>query len=296
MVKVIFNWPYGGNDVLLYGSFTNWNACYKLDNSRSIELDLDPGVYEYKFMIDNEWMYDMAKPHITNNFLSRNNIIRVNENDGIDIVSIGDLCGKWEDIVLPEADVLIVTGNIVGGFAGTICEQLEKFNKWLGNIKIPYKLAVIGSKDLELKSKTDPIKKVSTLLYNCKVLNGDTYEIGRFKFFGIEHKFKNWAGITMNAYNDVWSSIPKDLDVLVTNTPPYDILDDYYGYPQGSEMLREKLAETTPTLHFFSTTSSCKEETITKTWKTGRQTLFVNSKVSNDNQKIEKNGILVHLS
>jgi len=296
MVKVAFNWNYGGQEVLLYGSFTKWDTCYKLKDSR-ITINLEPGIYEYKFMVDGEWMYDLKEPHVSNCFNSRNNIIRVKEGNGLDIVSIGDLCGKWEEVKIPEADVLVVAGNIVGDtYKHPIREQLEKFNTWIGKVKIPYKLVVFGSKDLELRSKIDPVKKISKLLYNCKVLNGDVYEIGNFKFFGIEHKFKNWAGMAVNSYDDVWSSIPKDLDVLITNTSPYGILDDYYGYPQGSEILRHRLSETTPTLHIFSTTVSSKEETRLKTWNTGRQTLFVNSKISNDDKQIKKSGVTVHLS
>jgi len=81
-----FVWRYEGSHVDLVGDFTNWGA-KKLPMVRSptdghfyLVVDLTPGVYEYKFIIDNnyEWYYDIVQPNELNTgswFI--NNVIRV---------------------------------------------------------------------------------------------------------------------------------------------------------------------------------------------------------------------------
>jgi len=68
-----FVWRYEGSAVHLAGDFTGWGAGrlplhHNDDGSWEIEVILKPGIYEYRFIIDNniEWYYDILKPNVLN--------------------------------------------------------------------------------------------------------------------------------------------------------------------------------------------------------------------------------------
>ena len=86
--KVSFELQAGhGRTVCLAGSFNDWEPdnsqmnynsakkCYQLD------IDLAPGYYEYKFVINGEWVLDEANPNFAaNDFGTLNSVIVVSEN------------------------------------------------------------------------------------------------------------------------------------------------------------------------------------------------------------------------
>lgn len=72
----------GGNDVEVEGSFDNWSTRTRLQktgNSFTIIKLLPPGVYQYKFIVDNEWQYDPSQPAIYDDSNNVNNVIEVQE-------------------------------------------------------------------------------------------------------------------------------------------------------------------------------------------------------------------------
>ena len=52
--------------VVLTGSFNNWNQSQLLFGREGgdwvCRIDLDPGVYQYKFVVDGNWLLDPANP------------------------------------------------------------------------------------------------------------------------------------------------------------------------------------------------------------------------------------------
>jgi len=69
----LFIWRYEGSQVHLAGDFTAWGAGRlplhrSNDGSWEIEVILKPGIYEYRFIIDNniEWYYDILQPNVLN--------------------------------------------------------------------------------------------------------------------------------------------------------------------------------------------------------------------------------------
>ena len=54
------------NQVILAGEFNWWNeealSMQKVEEGWEIRLNLDPGRYEYKFIVDGEWMHDPNNP------------------------------------------------------------------------------------------------------------------------------------------------------------------------------------------------------------------------------------------
>jgi 5'-AMP-activated protein kinase, regulatory beta subunit len=79
MSKIEFTWRYPAKVVEVHGSWNNWEEgtrLEKINDLHSIDLTLLPGTYEYKFVVDGKWCYDMEKPIINNG--NENNIIQVN--------------------------------------------------------------------------------------------------------------------------------------------------------------------------------------------------------------------------
>jgi len=82
MVKKIFKWNYRGNYIHIAGTFNDWKPTPIThrgihDNKLHKQFNLRPGYYEYKFIVDGVWCYDMLKPHTNDNHGGRNNYFRV---------------------------------------------------------------------------------------------------------------------------------------------------------------------------------------------------------------------------
>eukprot|EP00771_Trimastix_marina_P003976 gnl/Trimastix_PCT/699.p1 GENE.gnl/Trimastix_PCT/699~~gnl/Trimastix_PCT/699.p1 ORF type:complete len:213 (-),score=16.26 gnl/Trimastix_PCT/699:77-715(-) len=81
-IPVTFVWPYEGKSVVLKGSFNQWGKGVVMRQRHpqdpwTATLLLPPGrFYEYKFIVDGEWMYRLDEPTL-NSEGNINNIIRV---------------------------------------------------------------------------------------------------------------------------------------------------------------------------------------------------------------------------
>jgi len=55
---VIFHWSHGGKEVYVAYSGDNWGQKYRMQRSHgdfSLIMEIEPGVYHYKFIVDNQW-------------------------------------------------------------------------------------------------------------------------------------------------------------------------------------------------------------------------------------------------
>ena len=76
----------GANCVKLVGAFNNWSQDKDSLLERDEygvwykEMDLAPGVYQYKFLIDDTWEEDQYNPYsVRNAFGGKNSIVEVKE-------------------------------------------------------------------------------------------------------------------------------------------------------------------------------------------------------------------------
>jgi len=106
--------------VQLAGSFTQWEPVDMEKNSESgsekwaLKLDLSPGEYEFKFVVDGKWLHNELLPTKTNDVGSVNNVITVEEKalsmstassiEAIDEDEIDDDEG-WEVIQNPQIEI-----------------------------------------------------------------------------------------------------------------------------------------------------------------------------------------------
>jgi hypothetical protein len=85
MELVEFELPYDfGNEIALLGSFNNWDLNSKdliVTEGRNLELELDSGVYYYKFLVDNQfWCNDpQAKGYVSDGKEAINSVLHVGE-------------------------------------------------------------------------------------------------------------------------------------------------------------------------------------------------------------------------
>eukprot|EP01124_Arcella_intermedia_P016292 TRINITY_DN2288_c0_g1_i1.p1 TRINITY_DN2288_c0_g1~~TRINITY_DN2288_c0_g1_i1.p1 ORF type:complete len:279 (+),score=66.87 TRINITY_DN2288_c0_g1_i1:40-837(+) len=69
---VRFSWPYGGESVLVAGSFTQWT-----ERNANQTFTLKDGTYYYKFKVDGQWKHDPSKPTTDDNHGGFNNILTI---------------------------------------------------------------------------------------------------------------------------------------------------------------------------------------------------------------------------
>ena len=76
---VTFTWPYGGSNVSFACSSGNWEQkrMTQTGDQWITHAVLGPGTYEYKFIVDDEWVYDILKPTTDNEFGGKNNVLTV---------------------------------------------------------------------------------------------------------------------------------------------------------------------------------------------------------------------------
>lgn len=71
-------------EVILSGEFNGWNEhklkMHKVENGWRMDLELPVGRYEYKFIVDGEWMHDPANPEtVVNQHNTLNSVLRLSK-------------------------------------------------------------------------------------------------------------------------------------------------------------------------------------------------------------------------
>lgn len=81
-IPVTFEWKGGGNSVYLSGSFCDWKQLFlmkkNLEGNFFLKLEVNKGLIQYKFKVDNEWKINQNFPSIIDNG-NLNNYIDVNK-------------------------------------------------------------------------------------------------------------------------------------------------------------------------------------------------------------------------
>eukprot|EP00899_Mesostigma_viride_P000778 jgi/Mesvir1/10700/Mv13788-RA.1 len=92
LVPVVIRWTNGGNRVFVEGSFDNWRTrqeMTKVGKDFTFVKMLLPGVYQYKFIVDDVWRFAPDQPAMYDSMANVNNVIEVREavQDSIDILA-----------------------------------------------------------------------------------------------------------------------------------------------------------------------------------------------------------------
>jgi hypothetical protein len=143
---------------------------------------------------------------------------------GIRLVCMSDLHHIPHDFPVPDGDVLIIAGDVCG--YGTR-KELEIFDDFLSRQGHAYKLLIAGNHDWPYARL--PLEEAKGLVKNAVYLQDTGVEICGLKFWGSPWQpwFLDWAFNMPRGPQlaEIWAKIPDDIDVLITHTPPYGILD-----------------------------------------------------------------------
>jgi len=179
------------------------------------------------------------------------------------IVCISDTHGKHDELDLPEADLLLIAGDISS--TGTL-NQLNDFNNWLGKQEHKFKemITIAGNHDYSFDLNhnlgliKNPNKKSGQeMLYNSTYLQDEEFVFDNVSIYGSpwQPEFYNWAfNLQRNGeeLKEKWNNIPKNTDIVITHGPAWGILDDVdgrRGQHLGCELLRERIDEILPKIH-----------------------------------------------
>lgn len=171
------------------------------------------------------------------------------------ICCISDTHSLHGHINLPQADVLVHAGDIIGSNRQLI-PQLRRFNDWLLRQQVlgHYKHVVLtfGNHD-EFESTLDMAR--SCVSPEFHLLIDQSVTIDGVKFFASPYslEFFDWGwqlARTDEAATSQWDKIPLDTDVLITHGPPFGILDQNKdGVYCGDKWLLERIETLKIPLH-----------------------------------------------
>jgi len=180
----------------------------------------------------------------------------------MNITALSDTHGRHQDVKFDEkqlaADMLIYGGdftlnNYQDPLNSEIKKQTKIFLNWLSRQPQKYKILIGGNHDFFAERKFYEFKEM--LPSNIIYLNNETVEIEGLKIFGSPNtaELPGWAfGDWEKNMSKYYDKIPDDVDILVTHTPPYGILDlSSSGNRYGSTTLLEKMKSLKPKINMF---------------------------------------------
>jgi len=182
--------------------------------------------------------------------------------DKTKLALISDVHGLWPSISYPEADILVIAGDITNGFGSSSKSQYEEIKilvRFLQNFITTqhYKDVVVIAGNHDFCFENEKAAELFEGQEHLHYLQDSEVTIQGLKFYGspMTPWFGGWAfnfpapdpgrGVyraRAHARN-CWEAIPDDTDVLVTHGPPYGILDTTAkGVSVGCPYLKERLA------------------------------------------------------
>jgi len=173
------------------------------------------------------------------------------------LVLISDTHTMHEDLVLPQGDILIHSGDFTGRGKP---HEVEEFFGWLERQSKNFKHIVFISGNHELSfdyKSTWVVDAIKSLPTNVHYLEDSEIIIDDIKFYGSpwQPEFFDWAFNLPRGkkLEEKWEMIPNDTDVLITHGPPMYILDytlrDMINV--GCLALYNKVIQIKPKLHVF---------------------------------------------
>lgn len=164
---------------------------------------------------------------------------------------ISDTHGRHENLGILSGDILIHCGDFEQ-ISKQDGKAIEKIDAWFGRQEFEHVLCIGGNHDRSLEAAVRTQKQP---FRNAIYLQDAEFVYKGLKFYGAP-----WVPALSNhafyanglALNQAWAKIPNDVDVLITHTPPADILDvSSKGRSLGCSSLARRLKTMSPTVHCF---------------------------------------------
>lgn len=164
---------------------------------------------------------------------------------------IGDTHMRHEELGVMKGDVLIHCGDMFDLFQQHP-DDLAQVDAWFAKQRFDLILCIGGNHDFPLTGRQQggpqPFR-------NAVYLQDQSHEFGGVTFYGApwvphlnDHAF--YADDHMLA--EKWAGIPQDTDVLITHTPPQNVLDQSSrGHVLGCHALADRVTQLRPNIHCF---------------------------------------------
>ncbi len=141
------------------------------------------------------------------------------------IICISDTHNKHREIIVPQGDVIIHSGDFTE--AGTKSET-ENFLEWFSSLSHKHKILVAGNHDFYLEKHANSIEEI--IPSNIHYLINSGISIEKINFWGSPYTPGNgsWAFNEKSGGKMLqhWEKIPANTHFLITHCPPYGILDE----------------------------------------------------------------------
>ena len=165
------------------------------------------------------------------------------------IVLISDTHGLHRQLEVPNGDLLIHAGDFT--LNSKPPSIVSDFNSWLGSLPHRYKIIIPGNHEFILEEPRN-----QGAITNAIMLVDSGVEIESLKIWGSPVTPLYGGAFGMSRPEDrqkLWASIPEGLDILVTHTPPFAILDHGGSAErrEGCPYLFEAVFRARPRLHVF---------------------------------------------
>src|SRR5438105_3019839 len=160
------------------------------------------------------------------------------------IVCISDTHCLHDKIQLPKGDILIHAGDACSYGSQ---REFESFAYWMASQHFEHKVFVAGNHDRWVESNNREARQLLSD-YNIVYLQDSEVTVNDIRIWGSPWvpAFCNWAfNATERQLETAAAQIPLNLDILVTHSPPFGVLDEglRYGYDHphiGSQPLAER--------------------------------------------------------
>jgi Icc-related predicted phosphoesterase len=167
------------------------------------------------------------------------------------IVIVSDTHTRHEELGIVTADVLIHCGDGCDGFRRDPAD-VDRLDDWFSKQQVDLVLAIGGNHDFEIERRS----RASLPVFSHAVyLEDRCYEYRGCTFYGAPWtpELSGWAFFQdREAMREKWASVSSGIDVLITHTAPYGILDrNRVGRSLGCHDLLDRLPAIRPRLHVF---------------------------------------------
>ncbi len=167
------------------------------------------------------------------------------------LVIISDTHNRESALGNLSGDVLIHCGDMFE-LSDPSDSSVERMDAWFGSLDFQEILCVGGNHDYALEGRFRDGRQV---FRNATFLVDQAFVFDGVKFYG-----SPWTpDLSTHAFyksdedlERVWNAVPSDTDVLITHTPPFDVLDVCsWGLKLGCRHLAATVAAVKPAYHCF---------------------------------------------
>ena len=167
------------------------------------------------------------------------------------LVIISDSHGRHEELGTLRGDVLVHCGDSGNGFTRH-ADDVDRLDAWFGQQRFNRILCIGGNHDFEMQARAG---RGGQVFRNAEYLQDQAYEYRGVRFYGSPWtpELVDWAYyLNDDELRERWELIPDEVEVLITHTPPFGILDrNSSGRNCGCRELQLRLLDLHPRVHCF---------------------------------------------